>query len=264
MPWDLIQQLRPYLRDVLGAAALMLLGSIIGRFLASWSRRGAQAALDRIGRRGSGASAVGAARLGASVPRLVGQFVYWLIFLVAVGAAFDMLGLRVVSRVGERLAEFVPGAVTGLAIVLVGLVVASLAGGVASAGAASAGVRYAGAVGRAAQIVVLALALLLGLQQIGIHGEVIAGLLAAVLAVALGGAALAFGLGARVAVSNIVAAYYVTQMYRVGQTVRVGLIEGRILRATSTALILDTKEGQVHVPAAVFSEQPSILVPEGH
>ncbi|MBI2404465.1 MAG: mechanosensitive ion channel [Gemmatimonadetes bacterium] len=262
MPWDLIQRLRPYLVDVLGAAALLLLGSIIGRFLASWSRRGAQAALDRIGRRGSGASAVGAARLGASVPALVGQFVYWLIFLAAVAAAFDILGLAVVSRVGERLSAFVPAALTGLAIVLVGLVAASLAGGVAAAGAASAGVRYAGAVGRAAQIVVLALALLLGLQQIGIHGEVIAGLLAAILAVALAGAALAFGLGARVAVSNIVAAYYVTQMYRVGQTVRVGEIEGRILRATSTALILDTKDGQVHVPAGLFSEQPSILVPE--
>lgn len=262
MPWDLIQRLRPYLVDVLGAAALLLLGSIIGRFLASWSRRGAQAALDRVGRRGSGAGAVGAARLGASVPVLVGQFVYWLIFLVAVAAAFAMLGLPVVSRVGERLAVFVPGALTGLAIVLVGLVVASLAGGVAAAWAASAGVRYAGAVGRTAQLVVLALALLLGLQQIGIHGEVIAGLLAAVLAVALGGAALAFGLGARGAVSNIVAAYYVTQMYRVGQTVRVGGIEGRILRATSTAVILDTKDGQVHVPASVFSEQPSVLVPE--
>jgi hypothetical protein len=262
MSWDLFLQLRPYLRDVLGAAALLLLGSIMGRFLASWSRRGAQAALDRMGRRGSGASAVGAARLGASVPMLVGQFIYWLIVLVAVAAAFEMLGLPVVTRVGERLAAFVPGALTGVAIVLVGLVVASLAGGVAAAGAASAGVRYAGAVGRAAQVVVLALALLLGLQQIGIHGELIAGLLAAILAVALAGAALAFGLGARVAVSNIVAAYYVMQMYRVGQTVRVGSIEGRILRATSTALILDTKDGQVHVPAALFSEQPSILVPE--
>lgn len=262
MPWDLIQQLRPYLRDVLGAAALLLLGSIIGRFLASWSRRGAQAALDRIGRRGTGASAVGAARLGEAVPALVGQFVYWLIVLVAVAAAFELLGLPVVSRVGDRLAIFVPGALTGLAILLVGLVVASLAGGVAAAGAASAGVRYAGAVGRAAQTFILAVALLLGLEQIGIHGELIAGLLAAVLAVALAGAALAFGLGARAAVSNIVAAYYVTQMYHVGQTVRVGDIEGRILRATSTALILDTKDGQVHVPASVFSEQPSILVPE--
>jgi len=262
MPWDLIQRLRPYLADVLGAAALLLLGSIIGRYLARWSRRGAQAALDRIGRRGSGASAVGAARLGESVPVLVGQFVYWLILLMAVAAAVDLLGLPVVSRVGERLGAFVPGALTGLAIVLVGLVAASLTGGVAAAAAASAGLRYAGAVGRAVQAVILALALLLGLQQIGIHGEAIAGLLAAVLAVALAGAALAFGLGARVAVSNIVAAYYVTQMYRVGQTVRVGEIEGRILRATPTALILDTKAGQVHVPASMFSEQPSVLVPE--
>ena len=263
MPWDLIQQLRPYLRDVLGAAALLLLGSIIGRFLARWSRRGAQAALDRIGRRGSGASAVGAVRLGESGPALVGQFVYWLILLMAVAAAFELLGLPVVSQVGERLATFAPSALTGLAILLVGLVVANLVGGVAAAGAASAGVRYAGAVGRTAQTIVLALALLLGLEQVGIHGELIAGLLAAIFGVALAGAALAFGLGARVAVSNIVAAYYVTQMYRVGQTVRVGLIEGRILRATSTALILDTKDGQVHVPASVFSEQPSILVPEG-
>lgn len=263
MPWDLIQRLRPYLVDVLGAAALLLLGSIVGRYLASWSRRGAQAALDRIGRRGSGASAVGAARLGESVPALVGQFVYWLIVLVAVAAAFELLGLPVVSRVGERLAAFIPGALTGMAILLVGMVVASLAGGVAAAGAASAGVRYAGAVGRAAQVLFLVVALLLGLEQIGIHGELIAGMLAAILAVGLAGAALAFGLGARTAVSNIVAAYYVTQMYRVGQTVRVGQIEGRILRSTSTAVILDTKDGQVHVPASVFSEQPSILVPEG-
>src|SRR5574341_643226 len=113
---DLIQQLRPYLVDVLGAAALLLLGSIVGRFLGSWSRRVAQAALDRVGRRGTGAGAVGAARLGESVPALVGQFVYWLIVLAAVAAAFELLGLPVVSRVAERLAEFIPGALTGVAI----------------------------------------------------------------------------------------------------------------------------------------------------
>ena len=63
-------------------------------------------------------------------------------------------------------------------------------------------------------------------------------------------------------VGNIVAAYYVAQMYRPGQTIRVGEIEGRILRTTTTALILDTKVGQVHLPASVLSEQPSMLVPE--
>ena len=262
MVWDLIQRLRPYLLEVVGAAVLVRLGSIVGRYVGSWGRRAAQATLDRLGRRGTGAAAVGAARLGESVPALLGQFLYWSIFLFSVAAAFELLGLPVVSRVGERLEAFLPGALTGVAILLVGMVAASLAGGVAAAGAASAGVRYAGAVGRAVQGITLLLALLLGLEQIGVHGELIAALLGAVFAVGLGGAALAFGLGARTAVSNIVAAYYVAQMYRPGQTIRIGQIEGRILRTTTTALILDTKVGQVHLPASVFSEQPSTLVPE--
>jgi hypothetical protein len=194
MLWDLMQTLRTHLVDILGAAASLLVGSIVGRFLASWGRRGARAALDRIGGRGAGAGAVSAARLGESVPVLAGRFLYWMIFLVAVATAIELLGVPVVSRVAERLSAFVPGALTGMAIVLIGVVVASLAGGVAAAWAASSGVRYAGAVGRVAQAFILVLALLLGLEQIGIHGELIAALIAAVLSVALGGAALAFGL----------------------------------------------------------------------
>jgi hypothetical protein len=262
MSWDLIQGLRPYLLDVLGAAALLLLGSIVGRVVGSWGRRVAGAAIDRIGRGGAGGAAVGAARLGESVPGLIGQFLYWLVLLLAAAAGFELLGLHVVSRVGQRLALFLPGALTGVAIVLVGMVAAALAGGVAAAGAASAGVRYAGTVGRIVQAIVLMLAILLGLEQIGVHGELIAALLGTVLMVGLAGAALAFGLGARTAVGNILASYYVAQMYRPGQTIRIGDIEGRILRTTSTALILDTKAGQVHLPASLVSEQPSVLVPE--
>ena len=140
MSWDLVQRLRPYLLEALGAAALVLLGSIIGRVIGSAGRRAAQATLDRLGRRGAGAAAVGAARLGESVPALLGQFLYWLIFLISVASAFEMLGLPVVSRVGERLAAFLPGALTGVAIILVGIVAASLAGGLAAAGGGLAGV----------------------------------------------------------------------------------------------------------------------------
>lgn len=262
MSWDLIQSLRPYLVRLLGAAAVLLLGSLLGRLAASWGRRAVQATLDRVGRRGKGGGAVGAARVGEPGPELVGRFLYWLVLLIAVALAAELLGLPLVEQVGERLGLLVPEALTGLAVVLVGLVVASLAGGVAAAAAASAGVRYAGALGRAVQALIVVSALLLGLEQIGVHGELVAVLLAAIVAVGLAGAALAFGLGARAAVANILGAYYVGQTYRVGQTIRVGAIEGRILRATSVAVILDTKGGQVYVPASLFSEQPSTLMPE--
>lgn len=143
-----------------------------------------------------------------------------------------------------------------------GVVVASLVGGITAAASASAGMSYAGAVGRGVQGLLLVLAILVGLEQIGVHGQLFVVLLAVVVGVVLAGAALAFGLGARTAVSNIVGSYYVAQTYRVGQTVRVGEFEGRIVRTTATAVVLDTKSGQVLVPARLFSEQPSVLVTE--
>jgi hypothetical protein len=259
---QLVQSLRPYLLDLLLAAALLLLGSLIGRVLESGTRRAALATMDRLGRRGGGSAAVGAANLAQSVSVLSGRFVYWLIFLLSAAAAIEVLGLPIVSRAVEQLASYLPNAITGLVILLVGIVVGSLAGGVTAAATASRGVRYAAAVGRAVQAVLVLLAVLIGLEQVGIHGELVVVLLAVVIGTMLAGAALAFGLGARTAVSNIVAAYYVTQTYRVGQTVRVGDVEGRIVRTTSTAVVLDTAQGQVQVPARLFSEQPSVLVTE--
>jgi hypothetical protein len=79
----------------------------------------------------------------------------------------------------------------------------------------------------------------------------------------LAGAGLAFGLGARTAVSNIISSHYVAQAYRVGQTVRVAGLEGKLLETTPTAVFLAGPEGRVMVPAKAFSEHASVLVTDG-
>lgn len=248
--------------DILKAAAIILVGSIVGRFLERGGRRAAQALLDRLGGRSAGAGAVGAAAVARSVPVLVGRLAYWILFLLSAAAAVEVLGLPVVSRVADRMLEYLPGVLTAVGIFFVGVVIASLAGGIAAAASASAGTAYAGAVGRAVQGLLLVLTALVSLEQVGIHGELLVTLLTVVIGVGLAGAALAFGLGARTAVSNIVGAYYVAQTYRVGQTVRVGEFEGRIVRTTATTVVLDNKGGQVSVPARIFTEEPSILITE--
>ena len=256
------QSVRENLPDYLTAAALILLGSIVGRFLETGARRAAQALLDRVGGRSAGAGAIGAASVARSVPVLVGRFVYWLLFVVAAAAAIQILGFPIASQAGARLVEYVPGLLTALAIFFVGVVGASLAGGIVAAASASAGTAYAGVFGRLVQAVLLVIATLVALEQIGVHGELLVTLLTVVIGVGLAGAALAFGLGARTAVSNIVGAYYVAQTYRVGQTVRVREFEGRIVRTTATTVVLDNKGGQVTVPARLFAEEPSILITE--
>src|SRR5262245_41307317 len=106
MAGELWQSIRPYLTDWLAAAGIILLGSIVGRFLETGGKRASQALLDRLGGRGSGAAAVGAAAVARSVPVLVGRLVYWLAFLVALAAAVQVLGLPVVSGVVERITEY--------------------------------------------------------------------------------------------------------------------------------------------------------------
>jgi hypothetical protein len=79
----------------------------------------------------------------------------------------------------------------------------------------------------------------------------------------LGGCALAFGLGARTAASNIIAVHYVRQAYRTGQEVKVDAFHGTIREITATAVLLDTIDGRVLVPGREFAEKASTLVAVG-
>jgi small-conductance mechanosensitive channel len=74
--------------------------------------------------------------------------------------------------------------------------------------------------------------------------------------------ALAVGLGARSEVSNIIAVHYLSRAYAVGQRVRIGEADGRIVEIGLTGVALETSRGRLHVPAKEFSEQVSCLVAE--
>jgi small-conductance mechanosensitive channel len=80
------------------------------------------------------------------------------------------------------------------------------------------------------------------------------------LAALLGGFALAFGLGARTAISNIIGSHYLRQTFELGQSVRIGGVEGKIVEFTGNAVILEVPEGRVIVPAKQFGEMTSTLL----
>ena len=66
---------------------------------------------------------------------------------------------------------------------------------------------------------------------------------------------MAFGLGARTAVSNILASYYLQKTYTPGHNVRIGEIEGEIIQITPTAVVLATPEGRTLVPPSYSAKR---------
>ncbi len=189
---------------------------------------------------------------------IVSHLLFWMVIFLFVTAATEVLGIPVITVWFKGLSTYLPNLLAFALISAAGFVGGALVRDLTTAAAHSAGLGQGPILGKAVQYAVVTISLLVAVNQLGIDITFITWLIAIVLAAILFGAALAFGLGARTAVSNILAAFYLQKTYRIGQTVRVEGIEGRIIRFLPNAVILETGEGQALVPARIFWEAASV------
>jgi hypothetical protein len=192
--------------------------------------------------------------------RVVGEVVFWLVILIFVTLATEITGLSIFGSWLKQAATYLPLAIAGLLIVLVGFVVSSLFRDLVASNAASAGLSQGDLLARTVQVVIMLTAIILGIDQIGIDIMFLSVMVGIILATMLGGLALAFGLGARTHVSNIIAANQLRQRYQDGDIIRIGDIEGRILAITVSRVTIETESGNVDVPAKLFDEQVTVII----
>lgn len=247
-----------YLPNLLGCVVLLLLGWLAASLLRSLTQRLAGAAMQRVARTRAIQARTERSRSWQSVPMVLGAAVYWTVLLFFLAAAIEALGLSAVSNVLGLVTVYLPQVLVALLIVFAGLWLGEFVRTLLARAAPRAGLGYGDLLGRGAQGLIVFLAIIIAVDQIGIDSTVLITTLATVFAATLGAAGLAFGLGARSTVGNIIAARYVQKSYRVGDTVRVGEHQGRIAEFTDTAVMLESEKGRVMVPAQRFSEEVSV------
>lgn len=191
---------------------------------------------------------------------IVGSVVSWAVLLFFLATAANALGLALLSTVVASLSVFVPRVFAAVLIIVAGLVMGHLARTAVAATAAGAGTSFGAGLGQVVRIAIITAAVLIAVAELGVDIALLTAMFSVALAALLGGFALAFGLGARTAISNIIGSHYLRQSFEVGQTVRIGGIEGTIAELSATAVILDAPEGRTIVPAKQFGEMPSTLL----
>ncbi len=207
-------------------------------------------------------------RRGATAPpsalasgRVVGELVFWVVMLFFLTAAMHILGVETFTAWMHRVLGYLPTLVVGALIILAGFLVSSLARDIVIA-AAPLETASRRLLGRGAQAIILVTAIVIGADQIGINITFVVIITSVILAALLGGVALALSLGARTYVANLIGARYLRETYRVGQRVRIGEQEGRVLEFSATAIVLETTAGRMYIPGKVFNELPSVLLVE--
>jgi hypothetical protein len=254
---DGVQQLTP---RIAAAVGLLVAGWLLAILLRFFAGRLVKRLLNRADRNATIADAVDDSGVRSTVPGIVTGFVFWIVFLLFAAAAIESLGIAVVTSVLSQIAYYLPNVLAAIAVVVAGAILGRLTRYAVSAGARSAGIVHSEGVGRTAQVAVLLVAVVVALEQVGIDAQLLVILVTVVIGAVVASAGLAFGIGANTAVSNIVAAYYASQNYSVGQVVRIGDTEGEIIQLTPTAVVLSTQRGRELVPAKRFNEETSLLI----
>ena len=249
-----------YVPKLLGALLLVLAGYLLARMvgaataglmkLVGLDQLLAKTPLQTLFNKG------GSTKTGSDI---LGLLIFWLIFLLFGITATDMLGLPTVSATLTDLAHYLPKVGLAVLIIVLGMLAASYIKDLISLACASSGISQGTIVAQTFYVAAILVVFVTAVNELGIDTTLLNSTIMIGFGGLIAGAALSFGLGARVTVANLIASHYLQPLFRVGQTIRVGDIHGTIVALTPIAIVLETSEGRVFVPASRFQESSATI-----
>lgn len=242
--------------QLLGAILVLLAGWFVAQLLRLSTRRLIRG-LDSLWSSGGTEDSAAQLRNKRTQAIVAGNLVFWVTLIFAIAIAANMAGWEMLSGWMDGIVIYLPNLVSGLLIILGGFLMSNLVRKGVIGAADSAGMAQGAVLARIAQIVVIFTTLLIGIEQIGINVDFLTNVLIVIVGVLLAGAALAFGLGARSLIANVIGAQYLRKHCRIGERMRLGDAEGSIVEITQTCIVLDTEYGRAVIPAKMFQEQVS-------
>ena len=256
---ELASALSAYLPNLIGAALLIILGIALAWIIRWIILRLGQGA-DKLGQR------FGVSRYYLNMrwppSRVLAGVFYWLILIFFFTTAAKMLGLPGIDDLIRKLISSLPNILVAVVIIWAGFVLGAAVRERMITTLKNTEIQYFRAFGDSARVIIIMLAIIVSLRQIGVDVVLIEQVLIVCLAAFSLAISLAFGLGAGAIVTNIISINQLKKVYMKGQRVRVDNMEGQILEFLKSAVVLDTDAGRAMIPARTFQEKASILMDE--
>jgi hypothetical protein len=225
---------------IIGALLILAVGWILSNFLA----RLTDTILERVGADRLYAEHGGERVYGEAGSRVVpsdigAELVRWLVRLVFLVAAANVLGLTQISELLNQVILWIPNLIVAAVILLIAPLIGRFLRGLIEVGAGQMGFSNASLLGRIAEVAVIAFAVIIAINQIGIAANLVNILFIGIVAAISLAFGLAFGLGGRDVAAEITRGWYASSQ-QAADKVRVASTEpgtssrSRASSATST------------------------------
>jgi hypothetical protein len=256
---DTLAGLVTYLPVVLTAAVVFLIGWLLAHLSRGLVRRALES-MDWLFARLVPRAAARSETLAKATSRAISTVVFWIVLLVFAASALRILGGSLFERWTENLLAYLPSAIGGVIIIVVGFTGGTLARHILEQTSIGFGAGQSSLLGRVAQAVIVISCLVIGIDQFGVNVNFLIQLATVTAAALFGGIALVFALGTRQHLANLIGAHYARKHYAPGDFVKIGAFEGRIVEIADGCVFIETDSGDVSVPGQHFSAEPFVKV----
>jgi small-conductance mechanosensitive channel len=180
--------------------------------------------------------------------RVIGKIVYYVLMLVVIVIATDLLRMPAVSQLLRDLINYVPTLISAVIVLLFGLLIADTVKDATTTACKSLGIPSGVVIGNFLFYFIFLTALISALSQAKIDTDFIKSNLNILLGAAVGAFGLGYGLASKDMMSNFLASFYSRDKIKIGDLISVDGVKGVIIDMDNTSLALQLESSVVIIP----------------
>jgi small-conductance mechanosensitive channel len=254
-----LEKLGGYLPQVLGAIIVLVIGWLGAKMLRGLTSKVLRVCgLVELSQKIKFNDMLAKIGISSSLDQIIGGLIYYMVLLIVLISASEILGFTVVLNTLNTFIAYLPHVLGAFLILIIALYLAKvIKEGIASA-SSSLNIAYAGALSAILEILIVGLGIVMALTELGLDMTIFTANITIIIAGIVLAMALSIGLGSRSIMSNVLARYYIAQLFHVGDKVSLAGKKGTIIKLTPVSVVIKTEdEEKLYIPNERIIEEGS-------
>jgi hypothetical protein len=253
------EQLSSNLLSILGAVIILLLGWLITKLtIFILAKILEKSKIDELSKKINESRSFGNSRIELNLSSVILAFIKWILYLVFLTVAADILNWTVISNEITNLLSYLPRLFSALALLIIGLYIASFIKKAVRGFLDAIAFTGSGLVSSIIFFIIAVIFTLTALNQAGIDISVITGNLIIIVGGVVLTLVISIGVGSIELVQKSLYTYYVRKNYSTGDHVIYKNNKGTILSIGNLVVVISSEEGELHVPIKDFANEVTI------
>ncbi len=258
--WRILEQLlagfAAVIPNLIGAIAILIIGFIVSRLSRRLVRRMLVAiGADRLAERLNDIELLQKNRIKFVPSSFLSTVVYYFLLFIFVVAATDVLNMEVISVLVGDILNYVPVVISALAVLIVGLFISDFLKTIVKTSCESLAIPAAGLIANIVFYFLFLNVIMIALSQAKIDTGFIQDNLSIILAGIVFAFAIGYGFASRNIVANFLASFYNKGRVKIGDTVEIEGMTGKVIAIDNSTMTLDAKDRRVIIPLGKLTEK---------